>query len=153
MKVANPIYDVVFKYLLDDNKIAKKLLSLIIGKKIVSLDYRPTERCIGRSCQSLQYFSGIEPLQSAVTPVSGRLRTADEGAKRTNDLEGRSISVFHIDFSAVVELEDGSKQHIIIELQKARYSLDIERFRRYLASQYANKENCYFEDDKKMLFV
>ncbi|MEA2013216.1 MAG: hypothetical protein U9O87_09125 [Verrucomicrobiota bacterium] len=43
MNIANPIYDVVFKYLLDDNKIAKKLLSLIIGKEIEELELKPTE--------------------------------------------------------------------------------------------------------------
>jgi hypothetical protein len=37
MQIANPIYDVVFKYLLEDNKIAKKLISLIIGEEIQSL--------------------------------------------------------------------------------------------------------------------
>ena len=43
MKIANPIYDVVFKYLLDDNKIAKKIISLIIGKKIRDLKLLPSE--------------------------------------------------------------------------------------------------------------
>ncbi len=43
MKVANPIYDVVFKYLLDDKKIAKLLISKILDEDIVALDFRPTE--------------------------------------------------------------------------------------------------------------
>lgn len=43
MKVANPIYDVVFKYLLDDKKIAKLIISKILNEDIVSLDFRPTE--------------------------------------------------------------------------------------------------------------
>jgi hypothetical protein len=43
MLIANPIYDSVFKYMMDDNKVAKLLLSAIIGKNIVKLDYRPTE--------------------------------------------------------------------------------------------------------------
>jgi hypothetical protein len=34
MKIANPIYDVVFKYLMDDNKIAKLVISKIIGEEI-----------------------------------------------------------------------------------------------------------------------
>ena len=41
VQIANPIYDVVFKFLLDDNKIARKFLSLLTGKKIVSLEYSP----------------------------------------------------------------------------------------------------------------
>ena len=31
MHIANPIYDVVFKYMLEDNKTAKLFLSAIIG--------------------------------------------------------------------------------------------------------------------------
>jgi hypothetical protein len=43
MQVANPIYDVVFKYLLDDNKIAKLLLSALLGVEIKNLQLRPQE--------------------------------------------------------------------------------------------------------------
>src|SRR3989304_1589400 len=43
MLIANPIYDSVFKYMMDDNKAAKLLLSVIIGKDIVNMEYRPTE--------------------------------------------------------------------------------------------------------------
>ena len=43
MLIANPIYDAVFKYLLEDNKIAKLLIGAIIGEKIETLDFRPQE--------------------------------------------------------------------------------------------------------------
>ena len=43
MQIANPVYDVVFKYLMADNAIAKKIISLIIGEEIETLDFRPTE--------------------------------------------------------------------------------------------------------------
>jgi len=43
-KIANPIYDVVFKYLMSDNKIAKLMLSTIIGKEVISLQFRDTEK-------------------------------------------------------------------------------------------------------------
>ena len=38
MKIANPIYDVVMKYLLEDNKLARLLLGAIIGAKIEKLE-------------------------------------------------------------------------------------------------------------------
>ncbi|MBU0766111.1 MAG: hypothetical protein KJ607_14910 [Bacteroidetes bacterium] len=38
MKIANPIYDVVFKYLMNDNRVAKLLLSSILEKEIVELE-------------------------------------------------------------------------------------------------------------------
>lgn len=43
MKIANPIYDIVFKYLLDDKKIAKLIISKILDEEIESLEFRPTE--------------------------------------------------------------------------------------------------------------
>ena len=43
VEIANPIYDVVFKYLMNDEKVAKLLLSAIIGKEVVTLEFRPTE--------------------------------------------------------------------------------------------------------------
>ena len=43
MHIANPIYDVVFKYLLEDNKVAKLLLSAIIGETITELDFSAQE--------------------------------------------------------------------------------------------------------------
>ena len=42
-RIANPIYDGAFKYLLDDNRIAKLFLSTIIGEEIEELTFRPTE--------------------------------------------------------------------------------------------------------------
>ena len=43
MRIANPIYDVVFKYLLDDEKVAKLILSALIGREVLDLTFRPTE--------------------------------------------------------------------------------------------------------------
>jgi hypothetical protein len=39
MYIANPIYDVVFKYMMEDNKVAKLLISAIIGEKIEELTF------------------------------------------------------------------------------------------------------------------
>ncbi|MEA3297861.1 MAG: hypothetical protein U9R56_08360 [candidate division Zixibacteria bacterium] len=43
MKVANPIYDVVFKYLMKDTRVAKLVISNIIEQEIESLDFGFTE--------------------------------------------------------------------------------------------------------------
>jgi hypothetical protein len=107
MQIANPIYDVVFKYLLEDNKIAKKLISLIIGEDIESLAFKPTER--------------------------------------RGSIESHSLSVFHLDFAATILQKDGQQKQVVIELQKAKISADIMRFRRYLGSQYSDPNHL---DDK-----
>ena len=46
MIIANPIYDVVFKFLLDDIEIARELLSTILGVRIQSLEIRPQETIV-----------------------------------------------------------------------------------------------------------
>ena len=43
MIIANPIYDVVFKYLLEDTEIARELLSIILGEDIISIEIKPQE--------------------------------------------------------------------------------------------------------------
>lgn len=43
MIIANPLYDVIFKYLLEDLDIAKELLSTILGEEITYLEVKPQE--------------------------------------------------------------------------------------------------------------
>lgn len=43
VKIANPIYDSVFKYLLEDNEVAKILVANILDLKIEKLELQPTE--------------------------------------------------------------------------------------------------------------
>lgn len=49
MIIANPIYDVVFKYLLEDVEIARELLSTILGDEIQSLELKPQETATEKS--------------------------------------------------------------------------------------------------------
>ncbi len=109
-KIANPIYDVVFKYLMSDNKIAKLLISDLVGVKINSLELRPQE------------FS--------------------------TDLENRVLTVYRVDFKAEIILKNGKKLVVLIEIQKAKFTTDLIRFRKYLAEQYASKQNLIEKDDK-----
>ncbi|MDM8519762.1 hypothetical protein QUF64_06925 [Anaerolineales bacterium HSG6] len=105
MQIANPIYDVVFKYLMEDTEIAKLIIGTIIGEDIVVLKFLPQESTI---------FS-----------------------------EARSLTVYRLDFSAKIKLPDGGQKQVLIEIQKAKFSTDIMRFRRYLGEQYQNKSNTY----------
>ena len=43
MIVANPIYDVVFKYLMEDERIARTILSALLKKDVVKVEVRPHE--------------------------------------------------------------------------------------------------------------
>nr|VFK73649.1 MAG: PD-(D/E)XK nuclease family transposase [Candidatus Kentron sp. UNK] len=101
MQIANPIYDVVFKYLMQDNEAATLILSTILEEEITALDLLPQETAV----------------------------TLD---KREN----RSFTVYRLDFSARIKMSSGEERHVIIEIQKAKFALDIMRFRRYLGDQY-----------------
>jgi hypothetical protein len=46
VQIANPIYDVVFKYMMEDNAVAKLLVSSIIGEEVISLDPNPQEHTV-----------------------------------------------------------------------------------------------------------
>ncbi len=41
--VANPIYDSVFKYLMEDERVARTVLSALLKKDVVSVELRPHE--------------------------------------------------------------------------------------------------------------
>jgi hypothetical protein len=114
VRIANPIYDVVFKYLLDDEKVARLVLSALLGKEVLELQFRPTE-------------------------------VHHEAARG----DGTQLLVLRIDFAATVRLEDGGRKLVLIEIQKARNASDVQRFRRYLGSNYASPENVYLDPDGK----
>lgn len=46
MKIANPIYDIVFKFLMEDNESAKIFISTVTGLNIISLETLPQELSI-----------------------------------------------------------------------------------------------------------
>lgn len=100
--VANPIYDSVFKYLLEDDRITKVLLSSLLQKEVVDVQARRNE-----------YFNETK--------------------------EG--VAILRIDFGAHVRENDGTIRLVLIELQKAWVESEIQRFRQYLGSQYADESN------------
>jgi hypothetical protein len=108
MIIANPIYDVVFKYLLDDMDITRELLATILNEDIVSIDVKP---------------------QEVVTEIGEK-----------------NINIVRFDFKAIIRTADGSHKNILIELQKAKKQIDVLRFRRYLAQNYARAEQIQREN-------
>jgi hypothetical protein len=109
--IPNPIYDVVFRYLMEDPESATIVLSTLINEKITSLQLEP---------QTHAQKNEIE------TKIS------DPKSKK-------DIQLFHLDFTATVELPDGSEELIMIELQKASEPDDIFRFKRYISKNFQKK--------------
>jgi predicted transposase/invertase (TIGR01784 family) len=115
MKYANPIYDVAFKYLMDDLDIARQLISTILGRPILVEGFAATELVIANKDMP----SGFN-------------------AQR-------------LDFTAVVQEADGSLRQVLIELQKSRNAVDIDRFRRYLGEAY--RHATVYHDQAKSLDI
>ena len=59
MQIANPIYDVVFKYMMEDAKVAKLLISSIISEDIEELKFRPQEFTTDIEKESISNKPGI----------------------------------------------------------------------------------------------
>lgn len=75
MLIANPIYDVVFKYLMEDAKVAKLLIGSIIGCEVLELDFRPQSfaTSIPRDPNAIKPFFTIYHLD-----FSAKIKTAEE---------------------------------------------------------------------------
>jgi hypothetical protein len=126
MHIANPIYDAVFKFMMEDEKVAKSFLSAIIGEDVRELDFASSEHTIRKP--------------------SGK---KDELKKEEED-GGLCLTVCRYDFSARIAVPGGGFKTVLIELQKARLASDIMRFRRYLGRNYQDSNNVYGEgNDRK----
>ncbi|TAD98895.1 MAG: hypothetical protein EAZ97_10260, partial [Bacteroidetes bacterium] len=135
MLIANPIYDVVFKYLMDDNKVAKLLISSIIDMEVLDLDFQPQE-----------FIADLSPSKSLA-----EMKKAERKKKKIIPPEVY-LTIYRLDFKAKILTPEGEKL-VIIEIQKAKYISEIMRFRRYLGEQYANENNVYETKTKKGLLV
>jgi len=103
VEIANPIYDAVFKFLLEDKKAAMLIIGAITGFDITDIELRPTEVVLDER--------GLRPW-----------------------------TVYRLDLLAHVRTSEGVKA-VLVEVQKAKFHTDIERFRRYLGSQYSSMAN------------
>jgi hypothetical protein len=109
--IPNPIYDVVFRYLMADYESALIVLSTLINEKIKKLHLEP-----------LTHPEKKEPISKVKDP-----KTEDD------------VRLFHLDFTATIELADGTEELIMIELQKASEPEDIFRFKRYISKNFQQK--------------
>ena len=111
--IPNPIYDVVFRYLMEDPDSAMIVVSTLINENIIKLQ--------------------LEPITHSEKKEKS-LMSALQDPKTKDDLR-----LFHLDFTATVLLPDGTEELIMIELQKATEPDDIFRFKRYISRNFQKK--------------
>lgn len=102
MKIINPLYDLAFKYLMANERLAKRALSVLLDQEILELSIGQQETLLSD--------------------------------------EKRGLTLFRLDFKAIIKEADGTSKKVLIELQKSKYDTDIQRFRTYLGANYIAKE-------------
>jgi hypothetical protein len=120
--IANPIYDVVFKYLMANLDVAKGVISTIIDEEIVVLDFKSQEHTHKLDKTDLK-----------------KIKTGD-------DINVKELTYFHLDFIARIKMKTGGFRNVLIELQKSNLPPNIMRFRRYLGEQYKKEDEVEDEE-------
>ena len=113
MRIANPMYDAAFKYLMDDQAAARLLVGAVLGEEVVSLEALPQERVVRSS-----------PPAAPGEPPTGEM-----------------LTVRRVDFAATVRTATGERLRVLVEVQKARFTDEVMRFREYLGRHYADRDN------------
>lgn len=128
MIIANPIYDVVFKKMMENERVAKFFIGTLLDTPIEAIEVKP---------QEFTFLKDLNPEDPEVRKfVEEKLR------------ERISINVYRLDYIATIRTETGEYKKILIEIQKARNPIDLMRFRNYLAEQYKKDDKI---DGKKVV--
>ena len=145
IQIANPVYDVVFKYMMEDQEIAKAFLGAFLKKEVIEVKLQRNEYT-GTLTEDTAADAEVKADANTGTEVkagtgTGTSAAASAGTKRKDIIKKRDIRLSRIDFGARVREPDGSEHQLLIELQKNWTHFETLRFRRYLAAQYTAQEN------------
>ena len=110
MLIANPISDSVFKWLLENPRIARFFIETILGETVTEVEMKPLEK-----------------------------KYVDE-EKLNELSVAAALATVMLDFVATIKTENGTYKKVLIEIQNARNATDIMRFRNYLAQHYSRKD-------------
>jgi hypothetical protein len=122
MIIANPIFDTVFKRLMENERIAKFFIGTLLEKTIEKLE-------VGQ-----QEITMLPTKKKDGTPVAAESDSSKNKVKQTTD-----ISLMRLDYVAVIKTETGYTK-VLIEVQKVGHVVDMMRFRNYLGAHYSKTE-------------
>ncbi|MCL1942258.1 MAG: hypothetical protein FWF54_01720 [Candidatus Azobacteroides sp.] len=111
MLIANPIYDTVFKRLMENKRIASFFVETLIGEQVEDIAMVPQEYTYDRTKKKEK--EGIGKEENWVI-----------------------LSVIRFDFVATIRTAGGENKKVLIEIQKSNKPGDLMRFRTYLGEQY-----------------
>ncbi|MDR0700038.1 MAG: hypothetical protein LBG28_12630 [Tannerella sp.] len=114
--IANPIYDTVFKRLMENLKIVKFFISTILGQQVTAVDVLPQE-------------------------FTHKKKNDDKACDATKKEDKTApYSIYRVDFMATILTKEGEYRKVLIEVQKSLGTIDVHRFRKYLGEQYSKRE-------------
>jgi len=114
MIIANPIYDTVFKRLMENRRVARFFVETLIGEPIEEIAMMPKEYTYEkRSKQQKKHIHAVDENEEYVI-----------------------LSVIRYDFVATIRNAAGENKKVLIEIQKSSKPTDLMRFRTYLGEQY-----------------
>lgn len=164
MIIANPIYDVVFKYLLEDIEIARELLSTILGEEVLSLDVKPQETTTENTAASISIlrfdFKAVlktktgELKKALIELQKAKLLTHDSYLIQLKLLAGKSRTklekVLQV-FSPEFKTEDNHQLNFKGDLDEPLVQKIVARLERAIASEEI-REKMDVEDEIDRIF-
>jgi len=124
VEIANPLYDVVFKRLMENTRVASYFIESFIGEKVENITMLAKESTV---------FKWLKKYEKLNLTAKDRERLKD-------------LTVIRLDFVATIKTDDGSYKKVLIEIQKARDNSDVMRFRGYLAEHYRRRDSITVKD-------
>ena len=116
MIIANPIYDIVFKRLMENKRIARFFIETIIGEQVEEIAVVPQEYTYLAKVKKKKEKNKIENIDTKE--------------------EWEVLSLIRFDFVATICNINGEYQKVLIEIQKSNKPSNLMRFRTYLGEQY-----------------
>ena len=120
MVIANPIYDIVFKRLMENDRVAKFFMGTLLEENIEAVEVKTQEFIYSKDYEKS-------------TP--GKKKFIKQQIK-----EQLSINFFRLDFIATILTDSGERKKVLIEIQKVKNNIDLMRFRNYLGEQYKRED-------------
>ncbi|MDR3110669.1 MAG: hypothetical protein LBU65_13455 [Planctomycetaceae bacterium] len=118
--IGNPIYDVVFKRLMDDTKNARFFIETLLNQEIEDIQFKPQEYTL---------------------PKKHKERLSGQDVQMPG-----ALTVLRLDFVATLKNTDGTRQKVLIEVQKGKKNLDVMRLRDYFAEHYKREDEIVMPD-------
>ncbi len=126
MIIANPIFDVVFKRLMENNRVARFFVETLIEESVTELT----------------------PIPQEYTYYKGKIVRKRKKKLPDNPEDYEVLSVIRFDFVATILTAAGEHKKVLIEIQKSQNATDLMRFRTYLGEQYKRTDEVE-KDGKK----